>query len=124
MTTNSRWWINYFLNIALSEALYPALQAFEVALRNTIHATLSSHFSTEFWFDQPGLLLYWQSTAIQKARDELTTHRKPHDAGRILAELNFGFWHSMFNRPYEATLWHPNRAELLNQAFPNLPRRL
>ena len=29
----------------------PGLQAFEVALRNSIHGTLSSHFATEFWFD-------------------------------------------------------------------------
>lgn len=38
--------VNYFLNIELSEALYPTLQAFEVALRNSVHRALSQHFGT------------------------------------------------------------------------------
>lgn len=116
--------VNYFLNIELSEALYPSLQSFEIALRNTVHAVLSSHFSTEFWFDRPAFLLAWQSKAVQGARDELSKHNKPHEAGRIVAELSFGFWHSMFNRPYEARLWHGGGAALLELAFPNLPRTL
>lgn len=116
--------VNYFLNIELSEALYPTLQAFEIALRNTVHTTLTKHFSSEFWFDNPGVLLNWQSQAIHNIRGNLTTHGKPHDADRIVAGLNFGFWHSMFNRPYESSVWHANGATLLESAFPQLPRTL
>ena len=58
------------------------------------------------------------------ARDELTKLAKPHESGRIVAELNFGFWHSMFNRPYEGVLWYPNAAALLVAVFPHLPRTL
>jgi len=116
--------VNYFHNIELSEALYPSLQSFEIALRNTVHSVLRSHFSTEFWFDRPTFLLSWQIRAIQDARNELTRHKKSHEAGRIVAELSFGFWHSMFNRPYEARLWHANGAALLGSAFPHLPRTL
>lgn len=116
--------VSYFLNIELSEALYPCLQAFEVALRNSIHGVLSRHFQSEFWFDRPNLLLTWQHDAIQGTRDELTKQAKPHEAGRIVAELNFGFWHSMLNRPYETGLWHANGATLLAAAFPHLPRPL
>jgi hypothetical protein len=116
--------VNYFSNIELSEALYPTLQAFEIALRNSVHAALGRHFASEFWFDRPRLLQTRQQGSVLDARRELTKHGKPHDAGRIVAELNFGFWHSMFNRPFEAGLWHANRAALLAEVFPNLPRTL
>lgn len=116
--------VNYFHNIELSEALYPSLQSFEIALRNTVHAVLSDHFSTEFWFNRPAFLLSWQAKAVQDARNELARHKKPYEAGRIVAELSFGFWHSMFNRPYEARLWHVSGAALLERAFPYLPRTL
>ncbi len=115
--------VNYLWNIELSEALYPCLQTFEIALRNSIHTALSDHFQTELWFDQ-GILLDWQQETLQEARDELTLHQKPHEPGRIVAELSFGFWSSMFNSPYETPLWHANGARLLNTVFPNLPRTL
>lgn len=116
--------VNYFRNIELSEALYPCLQSFEIALRNSVHTTLSRNFQTEYWFDRQGLLLSWQERAIREARDELTKRGKPRESGRIVAELNFGFWHSMFNRPYETRLWHANGAVLLVDVFPHLPRTL
>jgi hypothetical protein len=52
--------VNYFHNLELSEALYPSLQAFEIALRNGIHSTLAIHFNYTFWFDTPGFLPEWQ----------------------------------------------------------------
>lgn len=116
--------VNYFRNIELSEALYPCLQSFEIAPRNSIHTALSRKFQTEFWFDRKGLLLSRQERAVSGARDELTKHGKPLDSGRIVAELSFGFWHSMFNRPYETGLWHANSAVLLDDVFPHLPRAL
>lgn len=64
--------VNYLWNIELSEALYPCLQSFEVALRNSIHASLSDHFQNEFWFDQ-GILLEWQEETLYEAREQLTT---------------------------------------------------
>lgn len=115
--------VNYLWNIELSEALYPSLQTFEVALRNSIHTALSAHFKSEFWFDSD-ILLDWQQDTVQEARNQLTTYKKPHEAGRIVAELPFGFWSSMFNSPYEATLWYPNKAALLDEVFPNLPRSM
>ncbi len=115
---------NYFWNVELSEALYPSLQAFEIALRNSIHTALVQHFQNVHWFDQADLMLDWQMEAIAKARDELSLHKKPHDPGRIIAELHFGFWHSMFNRPYEEVLWYADGARLLEAVFPHLPRPL
>lgn len=115
--------VNYFFNVELSEALYPSLQAFEVAFRNSIHATLASHFQSPYWFDESGLLPAWQSQQIQNARDKLTRASKRPDADRIVAELSFGFWHSLLNSPFERGLWRPNRSALLVQVFPQIPRR-
>lgn len=122
--------VNYFFNIELSEALYPSLQAFEVALRNSIHHAFTQHFETEFWFDMPGLYppppppetIPWQEHAIQAARANLTQHNKPHDAGRMVAELHLGYWNSLFNRPFTQKLWLPNQGALLGQVFPHATR--
>lgn len=115
--------INYFWNTELSEALYPSLQAFEIALRNGVHRALTVHFGTELWFDH-GILLDWQERTLQEAKHELTLHRKPHEPGRIVAELSFGFWSSMFNSPYEEPLWYADGAALLDIVFPHVPRPL
>lgn len=115
--------VNYFHNLELSEALYPTLQAFEIALRNSIHLTLTQHFQTPFWFDQPQLLPPRQSRQISDARAALAREGKPYDPDRVVAALHFGFWHSMFNSPFERGLWRPNQSALVGQVFPQAPRR-
>lgn len=129
--------VNYFFNIELSEALYPSLQAFEVALRNSIHSAFSQHFGTQFWFDTPGLYpsppppetaeeevetIPWQEKALQAARDNLTARGKPHEPGRIVAELHLGYWNSLLNRPFVDKLWLLNHGALLTQVFPHATR--
>jgi len=123
--------VTYFYNIELSEALYPTLQAFEIALRNSIHLALSQHFQSANWFDRPGFYPPprppatepWQERAIREARDQLTNESKSHDADRIVAALHFGFWHGLLNRPFEQKLWRPHHSALLGQVFPHATRR-
>lgn len=113
---------NYFWNIELSQAFYPLLQTYEVALRNTIHLTLSEHFETEWWFDRPQLLGQDQRDKVAAAKADLERKNKTLTPGRLVAELMFGFWTSLLNRPFEEPLWHTGRPILLLGAFPNLPR--
>jgi hypothetical protein len=124
--------VNYFYNVELSEALYPALQAFEVALRNSVHLALTQHFNNDpFWFDTPGLYPLprppktspWQEDALRAARTKLSQEGKPHDPDRIVAEMHLGFWHALFNRPFERKLWRANRAALITQVFPHVPAK-
>lgn len=42
--------------------------------------------------------------------------RRPETPGRVVAELNFGFWKFLLAKRYEATLW----TGYLRHAFPNL----
>lgn len=123
--------VNYFYNLELSESLYPTLQAFEVAFRNSIHSTLLQHFNNPFWFDTAGLYpppkppktTTWQEDALRVARRKLTEEGKPHDADRIVAEMHLGYWHALFNRPFEQKLWRPNQWALLEQVFPQMTRK-
>lgn len=115
--------INYFWNIQLCEALYPTLDALEVALRNAIHAAATVRYGTEYWFDQPTVLRFRQPDAVQAARDELQRNNAPQNAGRIVAELSFGFWTTILSGPYEQHFWRPNNYRPLRQVVPRMPYR-
>lgn len=41
---------HYFWDMELAGALSPALHGAELALRNSINATLSNHYDTDMWF--------------------------------------------------------------------------
>lgn len=111
----------YAWNMALSESLYSSLQILEIAMRNTIHHSAAQHFGQDTWFDNAGALQHaHERDAIQKARQTLTQQGRTHDAGRIVAEVSFGFWTSLLDKRYEQILW----PRLLRSAFPHMPRRL
>jgi len=110
----------YFWNMALSEALYPTLQALEVALRNNIHTAASRLYAAPDWLTrQPPPLHLPEQEQVIAAVGRLARSAKPVTSGRIVAELNLGFWTSLLDRRYEQRLW----PQLLRDVFPNLPRR-
>lgn len=110
----------YFWNMALSEALYPTLQCLEVALRNAVHNALSGMTGTQDWYDvQPTFLTRSEQDDISYAKAYLASQRKPADTGRIVAELRFGFWTTLFDRRYET-----NIRPLLKDMFPGMRRHI
>lgn len=112
---------HYAWNIALCESLYPALQGLEVALRNSIHDAATASYRTEFWFDDPRVIPHpREQDTVRKAKETLARDRKPHEAGRVVAELSFGFWTSLFDVRYEQILW----PRLLKIVFPFMPRHI
>lgn len=115
----------YFWNVLLSEALYPSLNIAEIALRNAIHRSLTEHFNDAFWFDTRGLLEETQRRQVSRARENVRVYRKntTHTAGMVVAELSFGFWVGMLNRPYESKIWRAEKFRLLRTAFPYSTRR-
>ena len=111
----------YLWNMALGEALYPMLQALEVALRNTLNDELAALFGTD-WYDQQSVVVdTWGVQQIGAAKVTLTKFHKPHTPGRIVAELNFGFWTHLFNVRYERRIWQ--RLWSTSAIFHNLARR-
>ena len=115
---------NYFWNIALCETLYPSLGAVEVSLRNSIHTAATIVYGSEYWFDEPGVLIRNHPNAIRVARAALTRYQRPHTPGRIVAELNFGFWSGILTGPYEQHFWRSNSYVMLKMAFPHISYKI
>ena len=109
----------YLWNIALCESLYSPLQLAEIALRNSIHRTLTSRHGREDWYVGLDDLSTWQATQLESACTQIQKRDKEVTPGRVVAELHFGFWTGFFNKTQAQTgLGHA----LASQAFPNAPR--
>lgn len=109
----------YEWNLAVSGAFYEALAILEVVLRNALSAQLSVHHGTLAgqWLDDPlDVLSDLAHDDIAAARRRVRKLRRPETPGRVVAELNFGFWKFLLAKRYEATLW----TGYLRFAFPNL----
>ena len=107
----------------LSESLYPTLQMLEITLRNTLHNAASEHFKNEWWFQNIEIIRFPNELqALAKAKATLQRQNKPITPGRLIAELNFGFWTSLMDKRYEhnQVLW----PTLLKTAFPHMPKRI
>jgi hypothetical protein len=96
--------------MALSEALYPTLHGLEIALRNAVHAAATDIYGTSYWFNQHSAInpkstpASRQHHSINTARAKVTNRKVEVTPGRIIAELNFGFWTTMLSGPYEQSL--------------------
>ncbi|KQX38332.1 hypothetical protein ASD04_11265 [Devosia sp. Root436] len=98
----------YEWNMAISEAFYSPLQNLEVVLRNALGNALRARYGAD-WYLQGGVppLMYPLPEMLAKAREELTRRGIALEHGRILAELNFGFWGGLLSSRYETSLWRP-----------------
>ncbi|WP_052403135.1 hypothetical protein [Legionella massiliensis] len=85
-----------------------------------MHQAISDNFDTEHWFDLP-FLHPRERKQISQVIDDLRKRNKSIEAGRIVAELSFGFWTSLFDIRYEHSqvLW----PKLLKGTFQYLPKR-
>ena len=108
----------YEWNMAASEAFYSPLQNLEIVLRNTLGNALRQQYGAH-WYLHGGVppLLYPLPDMLNAARTELTRRGIPFEHGRILAELNFGFWAGVLSSRYETPLWRP----IFHGAFVNRP---
>ncbi|MDP1719828.1 MAG: hypothetical protein Q8L08_02325 [Candidatus Nanopelagicaceae bacterium] len=104
----------YKWNIALSGALFEAIAVVEVVVRNEIDSNLRTWAQSRGadWMDIAPLDEKGRAD-IAKARSRNT---KNPSHGKVLAELNFGFWRFLVANRYLHTIWIP----AMNSAFPNL----
>jgi hypothetical protein len=100
----------YKINIKLSESCYVSLSVLEIALRNAIHTKCSN----EFWLQTN--LEDSLSKQVKDAEGKILTSHKEITSGRLISELTFGFWTSLFNRKYANLLWKP-----LHRVFHRIP---
>lgn len=113
---------HYKSNIKISEAFYSPIAILEVGLRNNIDYQLQKKYSIKEWFDHPGfikIISSFQLERIQEARTNILREKKSVTSGKIIAELSFGFWTSLFDQRFERTLWKE-----LRFAFPRCPKNI
>ena len=118
LDSNTSVYAAYAWNLALCESLYPALNSFEIALRNAIHAAGTRQFGTEFWYRDR--LRKDEADRLNTLLFQLNSSGSGNPStGDLVSSLSFGFWASLFKGTYERILW----PQLLPDVFPRAPRR-
>jgi hypothetical protein len=108
----------YAWNSALSQALYTPLQALEVTLRNGISAKLQATYGAQWYELNPGPALHYPlPDMLLKSRTELGKRGIVADHGRVVAELNWGFWTGILAKRYEP-LWRSDLRSVFHSAGP------
>jgi len=111
----------YLWNVALCESLYSPLQLCEVALRNAVHRRLTAIMSREDWYDARSFTLTdWAACEVGNAKEKIRKARHTVTPGRVVAELHFGFWTSLFEDHYERNT--PFLPRGIKAVFPWLPK--
>ena len=110
-------WDLYAANVAISGAFYAPLQTLEVTLRNAVDRELSARHPG--WLTGTSVLHGPELRQVADARERLTRQNKPHEHGRLVAELQFGFWTSLFANSYDTDLW---RSALHRSFYPRQQR--
>ena len=104
---------NYKNNIIISRALYSELCTLEIILRNSINNLLENKLSPN-WIEEEVknnklLELYDYQTLLKTYEDtkkDCLTSSKDFTMGRVVANLNFGFWTNLCVKKYNSKIWN------------------
>lgn len=116
----------YKNNIRISQSLYPELSILEVTLRNAINSTLCQHISKTWLEDEikeQKILSDQEHAKLIRAYNETLKECKPKDftIGKVIANLNFGFWTGICSKKYSTKIWH--KKECFRGVFVNSPAK-
>ena len=118
-TSDSKSVERYKWNILLSESLYTSLHIFEISFRNRIHNLATIHWGNDWLLNGNVSFSTFHSQKIDKAKLDLQKSRKIIETPRIIAELNLGFWTSLFDHQY----FHDFTSKIIIDVFPNLDKK-
>lgn len=109
----------YVNNMLLAEAMMPMLSVLEIALKNGIHRRLSLMYGRPDWWEAwtGDVAFQWHSREVVSAKDKLNRRAEADTPDKIIAELAFGFWSSLFNVHLQTVLWKD-----LRLVFPRCPK--
>lgn len=115
----------YRWNAAAASAFLEELCHFEVILRNTLHRELTNWHRKRGmygeWYDDPAKVLSDRCRDdIYAARIRLSARGGSETPGRVVAELNLGFWRYLLDQSHQQVLW----AQALHRAFPFMRTRV
>ena len=115
-------------NVKISQSLYPELCTLEVILRNTINNALKSKISKTWLEDEikNNTLLKNDDykllmSAYEITKKECLSNNKPITNGKIIANLNFGFWTNLCMKKYSASIW--NKKQCFKSVFVHYPNK-
>lgn len=115
----------YKTNLRISQALYPELSTLEVTLRNAIDTMLKSCISQTWLEDeikqQHILTNHEHDKLIRAYNDTKSEYNKAEfTIGKVIANLNFGFWTNLCSKKYNAVIWTKKGA--FTGVFMNYPK--
>ena len=107
----------YKQNLYKSEKYYILLSILEISLRNSINNYFKDKISID-WLDRDTL---HQDTKqkINEAKNKILYRKEYLTYDKIIAELPFGFWTSLFRKSYTNLI----RIKDIKFIFPNLPTK-
>lgn len=114
----------YDWNSQVGSAFFESLHYLEVGLRNSIDDAVRKHSAVQLglnsWLRSDGpLLSHGSRQQVALAERRIQRAGRPVTHGRVVAELSFGFWWSLFAQEYNRSLWQP----ALRHAFEGSVRR-
>jgi hypothetical protein len=98
--------------------MYPVVHAVEVALRNKLDVALIGQFGSS-WHQPAAFLGPREAQSLTAAVNKLAARGKTAPTrGDVVAEVNFGFWVSLFTRYYEGSgrLWPALSKDIMSGA--------
>lgn len=118
----------YDWNAQISSAFLYPLHVFEICIRNAVANAAEAFYQTDEWpwsaaFEMS--LPTTQSTRYFSPRRELVSTRdwqpRPQQTtGKVISELKFAFWVSMYTGRHDNRLWN----RYLLREYPNIPTNL
>jgi len=108
----------YRQNLLISKNAYIPLSILEIALRNALDTYLTIKIGQD-WHTDNTFLTSMAQKKIKEVNDTLKGRKETDSKEKVIAELNFGFWVSLFQKPYQNYF----RTKDLRQIFPNMPQK-
>jgi len=98
----------------------PALGVLEIALKNAVHRRLSMTYQRDDWWEHwiGDPMFTWQRREVEGAALKLHRRMEADIPDKLVAELTFGFWTSLFNVQFQEVLWKE-----LRLVFPRCPKQ-
>jgi hypothetical protein len=118
----------YLQNIQLAEALYPALALLEITLRNRLSNAIEKNIKPDWLIkevntqsilfqDEHELLLNSYKKLIRPIYKQGQPIVRPLTKGKLIAELNFGFWVNLCESKYNPAIWM-KKPIIFDEVFP------
>lgn len=116
----------YKTNLRISQALYPELSTLEITLRNAIDTMLKTCIS-ETWLEdeinkQTILSDNEHNMLLNAYNDIKKLYPSSYTVGKVIANLNFGFWTNLCSKWYSSNIW--NKGCCFRGVFVNYPNKV